>query len=203
MADQSFRSSYEAPAPRVAPKRTVLRKMAVIPVALTAVTSMIFTTQSAVADEAPAVNKLPKAKGSLPPASTQSSHLSAAATLSDKYTIVEGDTVRSIAQLHNVSSAELLAANGLSWKTMIFAGQQLNIPASSNGTESAEIGESITRHSVISGETLEGIARQYSVGARAIMSANGLDRSSRLVVGQRLVIPDAHLMSALPAVASA
>jgi LysM repeat protein len=65
------------------------------------------------------------------------------------------------------------------------------------------VGESITRHNVASGETLEAIARSYGVQPRAIMTANGLDRSSRLVVGQRLVIPDAGLMSSMPAVASA
>jgi LysM repeat protein len=100
-------------------------------------------------------------------------------------------------------AAELLAANGLSWKTLIFAGQQLNIPAFSNGTEPAEIGESITRHCVVAGDTLEAIARSYGVQPRAIMTANGLDRSSRLVVGQRLVIPDAHLRSSIPAQQSA
>lgn len=203
MAEHTYRSNYEALTSVNPKKARKMKKVAAIPVALAAVTSMLFTAQPANADQLPKIEKLPKAKADLSPNNLASAHVSTAAVLSDRYTVVAGDTVRSIAQLHGVSSAELLASNGLSWKTMIFAGQQLNIPASSSGTESAEVGETIIRHSVASGDTLEAIARRYSVQPRAIMTANGLDRSSRLVVGQRLVIPDASLMSSMPAAATA
>lgn len=202
MAEHTYRSNHETLSSSTPRKGKKFTKIAAIPVAIATATSMLFTVQSAQADQLPKIEKLPKAKSDLPHAH-RATHVTPAALRSDKYTVVEGDTVRSIAQAHAISSAELLAANGLSWKTMIFAGQQLNIPASSSGTETAEVGESIIRHSVVSGETLEAIARNYNVQPRAIMTANGLDRSSRLVVGQRLVIPDAQLMSSLPAAASA
>lgn len=203
MSGRNYRSNHEALSSATLPKARKIKKIAAIPVALAAVTSMIFTAQSASADQLPKVDKLPKAKAENSPQQSSVTHSTAAVLRAKKYTVVAGDTLRSIAQLHGISSAELLAANGLSWKTMMFAGQQLNIPASTSGTESAEVGESITRHNVASGETLEAIARSYGVQPRAIMTANGLDRSSRLVVGQRLVIPDAGLMSSMPAVASA
>lgn len=203
MSGRNYRSNHEALSSATPPKARKIKKIAAIPVALAAVTSMIFTAQSASADQLPKVDKLPKAKAENSPQQSSVTHSTAAVLRAKKYTVVAGDTLRSIAQLHGISSAELLAANGLSWKTMMFAGQQLNIPASTSGTESAEVGESITRHNVASGETLEAIARSYGVQPRAIMTANGLDRSSRLVVGQRLVIPDAGLMSSMPAVASA
>lgn len=203
MSGRNYRSNHEALSSATLPKARKIKKIAAIPVALAAVTSMIFTAQSASADQLPKVDKLPKANAENSPQQSSVTHSTAAVLRAKKYTVVAGDTLRSIAQLHGISSAELLAANGLSWKTMMFAGQQLNIPASTSGTESAEVGESITRHNVASGETLEAIARSYGVQPRAIMTANGLDRSSRLVVGQRLVIPDAGLMSSMPAVASA
>lgn len=203
MSGRNYRSNHEALSSATPPKARKIKKIAAIPVALAAVTSMIFTAQSASADQLPKVDKLPKANAENSPQQRSVTHSTAAVLRANKYTVVAGDTLRSIAQLHGISSAELLAANGLSWKTMMFAGQQLNIPASTSGTESAEVGESITRHNVASGETLEAIARSYGVQPRAIMTANGLDRSSRLVVGQRLVIPDAGLMSSMPAVASA
>lgn len=203
MSSRNFRSTHEALSSATPQKPRTIKKIAAIPVALAAVTSMIFTGQSASAEQLPKVDKLPKANADSSAKLTSTTSSTAAVLRADKYTVVAGDTLRSIAQLHGVSSAELLAANGLSWKTMMFAGQQLNIPASTSGTESAEVGESITRHNVASGETLEAIARSYGVQPRAIMTANGLDRSSRLVVGQRLVIPDAGLMSSMPAVASA
>ena len=203
MSGRNYRSNHEALSSATPPKARKIKKIAAIPVALAAVTSMIFTAQSASADQLPKVDKLPKANAENSPQQSSVTHSTAAVLRAKKYTVVAGDTLRSIAQIHGISSAELLAANGLSWKTMMFAGQQLNIPASTSGTESAEVGESITRHNVASGETLEAIARSYGVQPRAIMTANGLDRSSRLVVGQRLVIPDAGLMSSIPAVASA
>ena len=203
MSSRNFRSTHEALTSATPQKPRTIKKIAAIPVALAAVTSMIFAGQSASAEQLPKVDKLPKANADSSAKLTSTTTSTAAVLRADKYTVVAGDTLRSIAQLHGVSSAELLAANGLSWKTMMFAGQQLNIPASTSGTESAEVGESITRHNVASGETLEAIARSYGVQPRAIMTANGLDRSSRLVVGQRLVIPDAGLMSSMPAVASA
>jgi len=177
--------------------------MAAAPVAVAAIATMLFgsAAQAAPLSDAVELDNVPKIKG-LPLGDVGSSG-GTVLLRADKYTVAEGDTVRSIAVAHGVSTAELLAANGLSWKTLIFAGQQLNIPASSNGTESAHVGESITRHSVVAGETLEAIARHHGVQPRAIMTANGLDRSSRLVVGQRLVIPDASLMSGLPAAQSA
>ena len=203
MSGRTYRSNHEALTSATPQKARKLKKIAAIPVALAAVTSMIFTAQSASADQLPKVDKLPKANAENSPTLSVVSNNTAAILRADKYTVVAGDTLRSISQLHGISSAELLAANGLSWKTMMFAGQQLNIPASTSGTESAEVGDSITRHNVASGETLEAIARIYGVQPRAIMTANGLDRSSRLVVGQRLVIPDAGLMSSMPAVATA
>ncbi|MEY4102599.1 MAG: hypothetical protein RIR88_733 [Actinomycetota bacterium] len=207
MTGRQFRSSHERlPSTSLisVPKRRKAKHVAAAPVALAAIASMLFGSspaQAAPLSDATRADKLPKIKG-LPLSDVG---ISSATVLlrEDKYTVAEGDTVRSIAVAHGVSTAELLAANGLSWKTLIFAGQQLNIPANSNGTESAHVGESITRHSVVAGETLEAIARLHAVQPRAIMTANGLDRSSRLVVGQRLVIPDASLMSSLPAAQSA
>lgn len=205
MTVRQFRSSHEplssTPAAlRAQPRKS--RRVAAAPIALAAIASMLFgaTPAQAVMAEATELDKLPKIKGL---SRSDAPNYPSALVREDKYTVTEGDTVRSIAVSHGVSTAELLAANGLSWKTLIFAGQQLDIPASSNGTESAHVGESIIRHSVLAGETLEAIARHHGVQPRAIMTANGLDRSSRLVVGQRLVIPDASLMSSLPAAQTA
>jgi LysM repeat protein len=171
--------------------------LAAIPVALAALTSLIAGTSAAHADTPQPVAKPPQ----FPELAAPQRAAQSASGVSDgkTYTVVAGDTVRGIATLLGVSTAELLAANGLSWKTLIFAGQQLRVPEFTHGTPSAEVRSSIRRHHVVAGDTLEAIARNYGVQGRAIMTANGLDRSSRLVVGQRLVIPDAEIMSALPA----
>lgn len=196
MTERHFRSSHSSVPVEKHKKRQISRKAA-LPVALAALGSVLFGTQASYAIDQPKVEKIPKTKGAT--THNDTGHHSTAPVLADKYHVAAGDTVHGIAQMHGVSSAELLAANGLSWKTMIFAGQQLNIPAQTNGTEKAEVGETIKRHQVMAGETLAQISRNYNVQPQAIMRANGLDYSSRLVVGQRLVIPDQHFMSTIPA----
>jgi LysM repeat protein len=119
--------------------------------------------------------------------------------LGSKYTVHDGDTVKDLAAQFGVSTAELLAANGLSWRTMLAVGQELRIPNESAGTSAPVVSSEIRSHRVIAGDTLEAIARSHHVQPRAIMSANGLHKTSRLVVGQRLVIPNAELMGTLPA----
>lgn len=44
-------------------------------------------------------------------------------------------------------------------------------------------------HTVRSGETLQGIARQYGIPPQVLVAANSLDNPDHLAIGQRLVIP--------------
>jgi 16S rRNA (uracil1498-N3)-methyltransferase len=61
--------------------------------------------------------------------------------------------------------------------------------------------DTIVRYRVATGDTLEAIARAHGVQPRALMSANGLGASSRLIVGQRLVVPNRQVMSEIAALA--
>jgi LysM repeat protein len=117
------------------------------------------------------------------------------------YDVREGDTISAIAASFGVSSVELLAANGLSWRTLIFAGQRLDIPRSTSGTAEHDRIDTVVRYRVATGDTLEGIARAHGVQPRALMSANGLGKTSRLIVGQRLVVPNRQVMSEIAALA--
>jgi LysM repeat protein len=117
------------------------------------------------------------------------------------YEVREGDTISAIAASFGVSSVELLAANGLSWRTLIFAGQRLDIPRTTSGTAEHDRVDTVVRYRVATGDTLEAIARAHGVQPRALMSANGLDKSSRLTVGQRLVVPNRQVMSEIAALA--
>lgn len=115
------------------------------------------------------------------------------------HTVIAGDTLSSIAGRYGVSTAGLLTANGLSWKTMIFAGQVLHIPQFSSDPYDRSEPEVISRYRVAAGDSLASIASFYGVQPIALMTANGLGPQSRLVVGQRLVIPNADVMGDLPA----
>ncbi|NBX23235.1 MAG: LysM peptidoglycan-binding domain-containing protein [Microbacteriaceae bacterium] len=115
------------------------------------------------------------------------------------HTVVAGDTLSAIAGRYGVSTAGLLTANGLSWKTMIFAGQVLHIPQYSSDPYDRSEPDVISRYRVAAGDSLASIASFYGVQPVALMTANGLGPQSRLVVGQRLVIPNAEIMGDLPA----
>jgi len=198
MAERAFRSNHDAPS---TPRRRHRGSVA-IPVALTALASIVFGIQStpgAHASEGGRTDRSPKAKTltAFPQESSQRSNV--ALFREAKYTVIVGDTVSQIAANAGVSTAELLAANGLSWKTLIFAGQQLDVPQSTSGTSVPTMSPAITRHRVVAGDTLELIGRSYGIQPRALMTANGLDRTSRLIVGQRLVVPDAGVMGEIPA----
>jgi LysM repeat protein len=183
---------------RVFSKRRHVAALAIAPVALAALTSVIFGLNASAEKAQDSSPKHLKAKpdGDAASATPRST---AVTPRPAKYRVVEGDTLRDVASRYGVSTAELLAANGLSWRTMIAIGQELRIPKDSSGSAALEVPSSIRSHRVAAGETLEAIARAHQVQPRAIISANGLHQTSRLVVGQRLVIPNAEVMEGLAA----
>ncbi|HEY5222108.1 MAG TPA: LysM peptidoglycan-binding domain-containing protein [Microbacteriaceae bacterium] len=108
------------------------------------------------------------------------------------YVVIAGDTVSGVAGRYGLSTASILALNGLSWKSLIFPGQTLILtdgplpPAPSTATTS----ESITRHTVVAGDTVSGIAQSYGLNTQTVLSANGLDASSVIYPGETIAIPD-------------
>ena len=176
------------------------RAMMAIPAALATATSVIFGLQAAhVAVETP---RDPEAAFPRTPHATPESH--DASVPRDRrrdgsYIVQSGDTLLAIAQSFRVSSVELLAANGLSWRTLLVVGQRLIVPDTTSGTAEHDRIDTVIRHSVKAGDTLEGIARAHQVQPRALMSANGLSKTSRLIVGQRLLIPNAQMMGGIEA----
>jgi LysM repeat protein len=173
----------------------------VIPTAVATVTSLIFGINAEAYDAEPAPQ--PDGERATPqsPRATASAGNSRSLARNGTYEVIEGDTVAAIAASFGVSSVELLAANGLSWRTLIFAGQRLDIPRTTSGTAEHDRIDNVVRYRVKTGDTLEAIARGHGVQPRALMSANGLGKTSRLIVGQRLVVPNPQVMSEIAALA--
>jgi len=119
------------------------------------------------------------------------------------HTIRSGESLSTIAQRYRVTVANLQAWNNLS-STRIVAGRQLvvwvlpnqtttTLAASSQPTTtvtaSAAAGGNVTYHTVRSGDTVWGIAQQYSgVTVNDILSWNNLSRNSVIQPGMRLRI---------------
>lgn len=103
-------------------------------------------------------------------------------------TVGEGDTVSGIAARFGLSTAEMLAKNGLSWSSLIFPGQRLALPG--GATQRTTERPIIARHVVAPGDTVSGIAAEYGFAVDDVLRVNGLDRASLIFPGQSIVLPD-------------
>lgn len=107
------------------------------------------------------------------------------------YTVVAGDTVSDIAMRYGLSTASVLALNGLSWSTLIHPGQQLKLTGSGAVTAASTPVDEPTsgRYTIVDGDTVSGIAERFGLSTLSILTANGLGWSSIIYPGQTIVIP--------------
>jgi LysM repeat protein len=117
--------------------------------------------------------------------------ISSGATFSgNTHRVVGGDTLFSLAKRYRVTVQELMSWNHLSSPSALKVGQLLRIHSSSAQTV-APIAKnyptkSKTYHAVKRGETLYRVARLYRQSVGNLAKWNGLRKSSRLKVGQKL-----------------
>jgi LysM repeat protein len=106
------------------------------------------------------------------------------------YHVVAGDTVSSIATRFGLSTASVLALNGLGWSSLIFPGQELKL-TSSGPVQVApqEAPVSSGRYTIVAGDTISGIAARFGVSTQSVLTANGLGWSSIIYPGQTIAIP--------------
>ncbi|UOE44858.1 LysM peptidoglycan-binding domain-containing protein [Agromyces larvae] len=116
---------------------------------------------------------------------------SVAGTAPAEYVVVAGDTVSGIAERFGLATAEVLALNGLGWSTLIFPGQRLLLRAGGEPHQPPAAAPDLTRHTVVEGDTVSGIAAAHGLDVDAVLSANGLDRTSLIFPGEQLVLPTA------------
>jgi len=118
------------------------------------------------------------------------------------YTVRAGDTISAIARRHGVSTTAVLAANGLSWSSIIYPGQVVKIPAGGSTATAAPSPAPAptpapaparpgTSYTIQAGDTISAIARRHGVSTASVLSANGLTWSSIIYPGQIITIPTA------------
>ncbi len=106
------------------------------------------------------------------------------------HTVEPGDTVSSIAQRFGLSTASVLALNGLSWRSAIFPGQQLTLTtAPVKMTAPPPARTQAGRYTIVKGDTISSVAMRFGVSMTSILEANRLERSSIIYPGQTLAIP--------------
>ena len=135
------------------------------------------------------VKRQPKAKAQTGAATRASSV--ATSSVPAEVLVADGDTVSSIAEHYGLSTAEVLAHNGLSWSSLIFPGQRLALPG---GTSHAappppSPAAEIAKHTVVSGDTMSGIAAQHGLDVDVLLRANGLGSQSLIFPGETIVLP--------------
>jgi murein DD-endopeptidase MepM/ murein hydrolase activator NlpD len=131
-------------------------------------------------------------------------------------TIIVGtsDTLEIIAKRYNVSTAEIVRANGYKGPRALSPGQQLIIPprqATAAVTPAPAVAAPATRsiaaassvHVVNKGDTLHSIARRNHVPVGELAKANNLDQSAKLGIGMKLTVPGNKSAAAEPAPAVA
>ncbi|HSP76499.1 MAG TPA: LysM peptidoglycan-binding domain-containing protein [Cryobacterium sp.] len=165
-----------------------------ITVPLVLISTIAISLNLASPAEAAAIAKKPLKSKSLLPAAVPSdlgrTSVSAAAAPT-QYQVVDGDTVSSVAGRFGLSTASVLALNGLGWSAVIFPGQMLTLAgqAQPSAPAPAPVAAEITRYLIQSGDTLSGVAAAHGLPLDSLLRANGLDASSIIFPGQAVVLP--------------
>jgi LysM repeat protein len=119
------------------------------------------------------------------------------------YRVVAGDTVSDIAGRFGLSTASVLALNGLGWSSLIFPGQELKLGSSGPARATAPEPEATAggQYTIVAGDTISGIADRFGVSTLSVLGANGLGWNSIIYPGQIIVIPGLqHPADPVPAI---
>lgn len=104
--------------------------------------------------------------------------------------VQSGESLSSIAAKYGIPASALASANGINDPNLLFTGATLRIddkPAPTPGTGSGSSGGGT--HTVVAGDTLSTIARQYGVSMSDIIASNGISDPSLIYAGQQLSVP--------------
>jgi LysM repeat protein len=115
----------------------------------------------------------------------------------ESYRVKAGDNLSAIAKRHGLTLQELTAVNRISVNTIIYPGQVLRVakilPAPAPEANAPD------SYQVQVGDTLEAIAKRFSLSLSALRDFNGLNKSTIIYVGQVLSLkPQQKKQSAAP-----
>jgi len=113
------------------------------------------------------------------------------------HVVTTGETIKTIAELYDLSVSELQKINNLSETAVIFPGTVLSLTAtkiaiSSTSTKSPKHCLVHGYHKVKPGDQLARIAAFHGVSTQALLSANDLSWNSIVSPGSKLIIPISH-----------
>jgi LysM repeat protein len=169
-----------------------------VPLTSTVALTSTVTITSTVAVTSTVPAETPTSEPTATPTATETPTATATATAAPTqipgrttYKVKSGDTLSSIAAQFGIPWQDLAAANGLNSRSTLRIGQELVVPlpGGSVAPTAAPPAQSPTTYTVKSGDSLSSIAQSYGITWQELANANGLTGSSRLNVGQKLIIP--------------
>lgn len=111
------------------------------------------------------------------------------------YTVVKGDTLSGIGAKTGTRWQDIAAINGIGSPYTIYPGQVLRLSGGSAPAPAAPGGS----YTVVSGDTLSGIAAKYGTSWQTLQSLNGLADPNKIYPGQVLRVPGGEAAPAAPA----
>ncbi|MFM7014364.1 MAG: LysM peptidoglycan-binding domain-containing protein [Actinomycetota bacterium] len=103
----------------------------------------------------------------------------------ESYKVRSGDTLSKIAAKHSLSLEQLVALNRISTSTIIYPGQVLRVAKIVPASAPVANPES---YQVVAGDSLESIAKKFSLSVSELRKFNSLAKSSIIYVGQLLLL---------------
>ncbi|BDV30384.1 LysM peptidoglycan-binding domain-containing protein [Microbacterium terricola] len=196
--------------------RTTRTLAAGVPASLVGSLALVFgATPAQAAEPVSAIDRHPVIRGTGHVAGTTAAHALKAPAKKSKpktYTVRAGDTVWAIAVRHGLRTADVLALNGLTARSVIFPGQKLRLsgkasagsaPAKAEASGKASAKTSAKgSHTVRAGDTVWAIAQRHGTSVGAILRANGMSASSIIYPGQKLALPGSGGHTTKPAKSS-
>ncbi|SBS74059.1 LysM peptidoglycan-binding domain-containing protein [uncultured Microbacterium sp.] len=121
------------------------------------------------------------------------------------HTVAPGDTVSAVAARHGLRTADVLAWNGLTWKSVIRPGQVLRLSPAAARTAAPKAASTThgKTHTVRPGDTLWAIAQKYGVSVASVLRANRLSGSAIIYPGQKLAVSASAPAASTPAKSAA
>lgn len=141
-----------------------------------------------------------------------SSSSSATATTGLTYVVAKNDSLTGIASKAKVKFTDLLAVNGFKATSVILPGQVIMLPdaavvaaVSVNGSvvAAAPVIASSSTYTVAKNDSLSGIASKAKVSLSAFLAVNGFTKSSVIIPGQVVKLPEGAKVSVVIAAVAA